>query len=221
MLVLALPLLLAASDARGTILRAIPFGDKVEHAESIVVGKCISQTSQVDEGRNWILTHSTFQIEQTLKGAPAQQITIVTPGGTAGKIAQEVVGVPKFRPGDENVLFVRQSTAGPTVLYFEQGAYRVEKNSRGERMVQPMVSAPLVGSARGQSVAPERARTLREFEGEVRRTARDREAQRMEMLERRRREETSLRSRLTQNAPLVVLALLGAMLATWQIYRRW
>mgnify|MGYP006176776515 CR=1 FL=1 len=54
-------------------------------------------------------------------------IETVTPGGIVGSVAQEVVGVPKFRKGDEHVVFVRQSKAGPTVLYLEQGAYRISR----------------------------------------------------------------------------------------------
>ncbi|HYH07970.1 MAG TPA: hypothetical protein VEK11_13005 [Thermoanaerobaculia bacterium] len=220
-LTFAAALLLAPLTAEATISRAMKFDEKVENAAAIVVGKCIRQTSQWDAARNWILTYSTFQVEKTLKGQPAQEITIVTPGGQVGDIAQDVVGVPRFRQGDENVLFVRNSNAGPTVLYLDQGAYRVVKDDRGNRMVNPLVSnAVLVDMQRGSAVAPERPRPLREFEGNVRATIRHREALRMEMVEREKKQKASLWHQVQRNKTLVFLALIGAALATWQLMRR-
>ncbi|HEX2059636.1 MAG TPA: hypothetical protein VHK90_02745, partial [Thermoanaerobaculia bacterium] len=207
--------------AEATISRAMQFEDKVENAAAIVLGKCIRQTSQWDAARNWILTYSTFQVEKTLKGQPAREITIVTPGGQVGEIAQEVVGVPKFRQGDEHVVFVRNSSAGPTVLYLEQGAYKVVKDDRGDREVRPLVStAVLVDTQRGTAIAPERPRPLRNFEENVRETVRRREQLRMQMLEREKQRQASLWYQLQRNKTLVLLALVGAVLATWQILKR-
>lgn len=221
-LALAAVLLLVPLAADATVLRAIDFEDKVDHADAIVIGECIAQSSRYDQSRDWVLTRSTFRVEKTIKGLPSQEITIVTPGGTAGHIAHEVIGVPRFRKGDQNLLFVRNSSAGPTVLYFEQGAYRVEKDDRGDRIVRPMMSTPmLVSTGRGDSTVPEPPRTLRDFEREVRDTMREREAIRMQMLEKQRREAASIGNRLRKNAPLVVLALIGVLLASWQLYRRW
>lgn len=214
-------LTLAPITAQATIQRAMKFDEKVENAAAIVLGKCVRQTAQWDAARNWILTYSTFQVEKTLKGQPAQEITIVTPGGQVGDIAQDVVGVPRFRQGDENVLFVRHSSAGPTVLYLDQGAYRVVKDDRGNRVVNPLVSnAVLVDMQRGSAVAPERPRPLREFEGNVRETIRQRDMLRMQLYEREKQRKASLWHQLQRNKTLVFLALIGAVLATWQLMRR-
>jgi hypothetical protein len=220
-LALAAFLLLVPVAADATIVRAVKFEDKVEDASAIIVGTCAAQRSQWDSARNWILTYSTFRIEKTLKGALAQEITIVTPGGTVDGITQEIIGVPRFREGEEHALFVRNTQAGPTVLYLEQGDYRVIEE-RGERLVQPAVSsAVLVDTGRGTAVAPERRRSLREFEGSVRETIRRREAMRMEMIERQKKQQASLRSQIRRNRELVALALIGALLATWQLAKRW
>ncbi|MDQ3282748.1 MAG: hypothetical protein M3Q69_15200 [Acidobacteriota bacterium] len=174
----------------------------------------------MDEANHRILTYSTFRIEKTLKGMPAQEITVVTPGGTIGNIAQDFVGVPRFRQGDEHVVFVRNSTAGPTVAYLEQGAYRVVKDERGERMTDPLVStAVLVDTQRGVAVAPEHPRTLRAFEQEVRDAMGRREVLRMKVLEEQKRQ-ASIWGQLQRNKLLVSLALLGAIIATWQYLKR-
>ena len=215
-------LLLVAAPAHGTIARAIEFDQKVADAGAIIVGECVAQQSRWDPSRNWILTYSTFRVEKTLKGAPAQQITIVTPGGTVGDVVQEIIGVPRFREGEQNVVFVRQSQAGPTVAFLEQGNYKIQTNDRGERMTVPAVtSSVLVDTGRGTAVSPESPRTLREFEGAVREVVRRRETMRMELLERKKKEQASLWNQVRRNRSLVALALLGVILATWQlIYRR-
>jgi hypothetical protein len=218
-LALAAVLLLAPVTAQATIARAIEFDQKVENAASIVLGRMVSQESRWDTARNWILTYSTFQVEKTMKGFPAQQITIVTPGGTVGTVAQEVVGVPKFQEGEDHVLFVRNSQAGPTVLYFDQGAYRVVKEG-SERVVMPLVSnAVLVDTQRGAAVSPEGPRSLRDFEGRVRKTIEHRDAVRMKMVEQKKREQASLWNQIQRNKLLVALAVIGVALAAWQVWK--
>jgi hypothetical protein len=217
---LAVTALSLAPVAQATIARAVKFDDKVEKAASIVLGTCVAQESRRDEASGRILTYSTFQVEKTLKGQPAQQITLVTPGGTVGNIAQHVVGVPEFRKGAEHVVFVRNTRSGPTVLFLDQGAYRVESEG-SDRMVRPLVSnAVLVDTQRGMAVAPEQPRRLRDFEDSVRQTIRRRDALRMDMIERQKRQEASLWNQIQRNKALVALALLGVALATWQLVRR-
>lgn len=214
-------LLLVPASVHATISRAVQFDEKVDNAAAIVIGECVAQRSQWDPARNWILTYSTFRIEKTLKGAPAQEITIVTPGGTVDNISQEIIGVPRFREGEQHALFVRSSQAGPTVLYLEQGAYKVLEE-RGERIVQPAVSsAVLVDTGRGTAASPEQPRTLRAFETSVRETIRRRESIRMEIIEKKKKEQASLRSQIRRNRELLALALIGALLATWQLAKRW
>ncbi len=220
-LAVATVLALTPFAAEATISRAVQFDEKVDRAAAIVVGRVVSQQSSWDANNERILTYSKFQVEETLKGFPAQEITIVTPGGTVGDIAQDFVGVPRFNPGDDHVVFVRNTKVGPTVLFLDQGAYRVEKDERGDRIVAPLVSnAVLVDSQRGAAVAPENRRSLRDFEGSVRESVRRGETMRMEMIEQKKRNEASIWSQIKRNKVLVVVALLGALLATWQLVKR-
>ena len=222
-LLLARALALVPLQAGATLSRAVGFDEKVEKSASIIVGKCVQQHAQWDGMRKWILTYSTFRIEKSLKGQPAQEITVVTPGGTVDGVHQDTIGVPKFNIGDEHVLFVRQTSAGLTVAYFDQGAYEIE-NIRGERVVKPTVSAAvLIDSQRGMAVAPEEPRTLREFERGVRESIQRTETrQRMEIIERQNkaREDASILNVLRRNKLLILLALVGAVLATWQLVKR-
>jgi hypothetical protein len=218
---MTLLLLLVPVRAGATIARAVTFDEKVENAASIVLGKCVRQEARWDDAKKWILTYSTFEVEKAYKGGSPGQLTIVTPGGRVDNVAQEVIGMPRFEEGEDHVLFVRNSQAGPTVLYLEQGAYKVEAGERGERRVQPLTSnAVLVDSQRGVAVAPERPRTLREFETNLRDTVTRNRAQQMELAAKKKREESSIWNQLRRNSPLVLLAIVGAALATWQLMKR-
>ena len=221
LLVAAVALAFVPAAAHATISQAMSFDEKVDNAAAIVLGKCVRTNSQWDSAHKWILTYSTFEVEQSMKGAPAQQITIVTPGGTVDGVHQDTIGIPKFAIGNEHVVFVRNTQAGPTVLYFDQGAYEVE-TVRGEKMVKPLTSsAVLIDTQRGMAVAPEQPRTLREFTTSVRDTIRRREAMRMEMIQREKQADASFVNVVKRNRLLIILALVGAALATWQLVKRW
>jgi len=200
-------------------MRAMPFDDKVEHAASIVLGKCIATHSQWDSEHRWILTYSTFRIEQSMKGGAETEITIVTPGGSVEGVNQDTVGVPRFQAGDENVLFTKTTELGPTILYFDQGTYDIYAD-RGEKMVSPrLTGAVLVDTQRGTAVEPERPRLLREFQRDVRESiARTRTGQ-MEMI-RAQKHQQSIAGTFDKYKWLILIALLGALIATVQLLRR-
>jgi hypothetical protein len=220
-LALAAVMTLIPLRAEATLAEAKSFDEKVEQAASIVVGRCVAKESRWDNARRWILTYNQFEVEKNLKGLPSNRITIVTPGGTVDNVQQDTVGVPKFNVGDEHVLFVRNTQAGPTVLYFEQGAYRVLREGN-ERVVMPQsAGAVLIDTQAGKAVSAEQVRSLREFEGRVKDTLKRRDAIRMDMIDKKHKAETSIMAALQRNKALVLLALIGAVLATWQLVRRW
>ena len=134
-LAFAAVLALTPDPAEATIARAVKFDEKVEQRRGHRRRHIVSQQSAGTRTGERILTYSKFRVEKTLKGSPAQEITIVTPGGTVGDIAQDYVGVPRFHTGDEHVVFVRNTRPDRRCCIFDQGAYRVEKDSRGERIV--------------------------------------------------------------------------------------
>lgn len=213
---------LFTTQSQATILRSVSFDDKVDHAAAVILGKCVNNVSRRDPSGKWIVTYSTFRVEKTIAGRPAQEVTLVMPGGEVNGVHQETIGVPRFEVGDEHVVFVKDTSLGPTVLYFEQGAYDVD-TIRGERVVKPQVSAAvLVDTQRGMAVTPEEPLALREFEERVRdRIARREQTERMEVLERKKRADSSLLKVLEHNKTLVLLALIGAVLATIHLLKRW
>ena len=212
-----------APRAVATVTLAATFDEKVESAQAIVLGKVVRQESRFDDDSRMILTYTTFQVEKALKGVAPGEVTIVTPGGRIGDVQQTTVGVPDFQQGQENVVFLKNTRRGPTVLFFDQGAYDVV-SERGERLVRPVVSeAVQIDAQRGIAAATERPRTLREFESAVSSSERRVRNNQMKMTMARQQEAeqaASLWSTLAENKWLIVLAALGLIVATIPFLRR-
>ena len=212
------------TSAKASVAAAASFDQKVDNAAAIILGRCVKSESRFDPTGRWILTYSTFDVEKSIKGSTGQQVTLVTPGGEVGGIRQETVGVPAFEPGDENVLFIKNTRLGPTVLYFDQGTYDVRSDGRGEKMVAPIASNLVkVDQQSGTaSATDDEPRTLSAFDRAVRESIQsgpDRRM-RMEALRIQNKREKSLQALFVENKLLVALALIGAALATWQLLRR-
>jgi len=223
-LALAAALLLSAPATYASMAIAATFEQKVENAASIVLGKCVRQESRFDPSGRWIVTYSTFQIEKTLKGGPLPEVTVVTPGGAVGKIHQDTVGIPAFREGAENVIFTKDSKLGPTVLYFDQGAYDVITDDRGEKIVSPVLSNLVrVDTQRGMAIAPNDSPIpLPQFERQVNDAIRNQRDQKIRMetiAAERLRREASLWFVVKQNKWIIILALAGIAFATWRLVR--
>src|SRR5438045_9687093 len=118
LLALAASMLLSAPAAHASMAVAATLDQKVGSAASIILGKCVRQESKFDPSGRWILTYSTFQVEKAMKGSPAPELTIVTPGGQVGSLHQSSIGIPAFQPGAETVTLVRHSHARPPVPHF-------------------------------------------------------------------------------------------------------
>jgi hypothetical protein len=211
--------LLLIPQAQATLMKAVPFDDKVGNAVSIILGKAVKSESRWDEEHRWILTYTTFRIEKTIKGMPGpQEITVVTPGGQVGDMRQDTNGVPEFQEGSEHVIFLRNTNRGPTVLYFDQGAYDVQNG-----MVKPVQSdAVTIDTQRGMAVAPEEPKTLDHFERAVRDSERRAVMNKMAVVrDQKTKSKPSLIATLVKNEFVALLALVGVVVATWQFLRRY
>jgi len=217
----ALAASLVATDAHATLARAVSFDEKVDNAAAIVLGRVVRTKSQWDPSHRWILTYSTFAVEQTLKGTAPAEVTVVTPGGTVGDVVQSTIGIRPFREGDENVVFIKNTAAGPTMLDFDQGAYDVA-DDHGEKMVVPVTSGAVhFDTQRGAVVESEHARPLRDFTRDVHESLQRRSNQ-MELVRNRQRQQqqqASLGDTLLKYKLLVALALIGTLLATSHFFR--
>ncbi len=104
--------------------------DLTRNAEVILFGKVSQTTCQWAETSLNILTHTTFQVEKSIKGElqPGETITIETFGGTINGMKQKVPDSPTFKKGEHHLIFLN---AGST------GFYRVYRDKEG---VIPFIS---------------------------------------------------------------------------------
>lgn len=211
-----------AANAHATVVEPATFEEKVGNAASVVLGKVVRTESKWDSDHRYILTYSTFTVEKTLKGTPASEITLVTPGGAVDDIHQDTIGVPQFSVGSEHIVFTKNTRLGPTVLYFDQGAYDVASDSRGRRMVVPLETGAVVTSNQTNIAAQtESPRSIEAFERAVRNTQTGvQQKAEMEMVRGRESEQNSIMAVVMRNRALVALALAGLAFATWQLLRR-
>jgi len=217
-------LLLAPVAVHAAVATAASFDDKVDNAAAIILGKVVRTQSAFDATGRWIVTYSTFAVEKAYKGAAAGEMTLVTPGGTVNGIHQTTIGIPAFQPGDEHVVFVKNTKSGPTVLYFDQGTYDVSTDDKGERVIAPVpTNLVTVDEQRGMAVAPaDEPRTLRQFERAVGDSLKSAELrrQKMEMAPAVKSQPVTLIDTLSRNKLLFALALLGLALAAWQLWKK-
>lgn len=212
-----------AVPASATLYEAATFDEKVDHATAIVVGKVIRKETRFDNEKKWILTYTTFQVEKSLKGNTPSEITLVTPGGRIGNVTQTTAGIPTFDEGAENVVFVRNTRLGPTVLYNDQGAYELVRDG-SDRVVRPVASdAVVVDTQRGVAVAAEEPRTLRQFESAIQSSERRVRHNRMELLRRQKEQQadaSSFTRTVADNKWLIIIGALGIALASIHLLKR-
>lgn len=120
-------------------LTVIPptFDQLVGESGAIVRAKVLSAESYrttSPNGQAAIKTRVVWQVAQTLKGASEQTLELDFLGGRVGDETLEIPGVPQFRPGDEDFLFVEANRAVfCPVLRVGFGRYRVMHDTASGR----------------------------------------------------------------------------------------
>jgi hypothetical protein len=177
-----------ATTVRATTVVAPTFDELVTRAQVVFVG------DTVDVRPRWVSTPSgraivtavTFRVERVLKGELGGQTVLEFLGGTIGEDRLEIVGMPRFRMGDRDVLFVdnRGKPMSPVVALMH-GRFRVLRDpATGRESVarfnfEPLASVASLGSAAPPARVPaSKALSLPEFEREIERSARRQPAQR-------------------------------------------
>ena len=170
----------AAPQAASVI--APTFDAMVARAQTVFVGETVDVRSRwvsTPSGRA-IVTVVTFKVVRTLKGELGAQTQLEFLGGTVGEYRMEIPGMPKFRLGDEDVLFVdeRGDPVSP-VVGFMHGRFRVLEDAGTRRLsvarynFEPLADVRDIGAAApAPRVSSARALSLAAFEGEITRAVR-------------------------------------------------
>jgi hypothetical protein len=138
MLLIVAILLASGSRLMATTFMQMSLSKIAQTAGLIVRVRCLSNSVAWDAGEIW--TFTTFEIEETWKGVPvgaAAQVTVRLLGGSLGNVTSTVSGIPRFRPGEEMVLFLEPSVRGTfSIVSWAQGTFRIHRDMRtGQEIV--------------------------------------------------------------------------------------
>lgn len=121
-----------ALTAPGTTLERMSVAKMARAAELVVRAQCVANLTAWDGGEIW--TFTSFTVEDSWKGAPsgaAQQLTVRLLGGSVGNLSSTVSGVPRFRPGEEVILFLQSTSRGDySIVSWVQGTFRIRRDAR-------------------------------------------------------------------------------------------
>lgn len=124
-----LPALITLPPARATTLVRLSLDQLAAGSDAVARVRCESAESRWENGSIWTIT--TAQVVETLKGSLPPAIELRLPGGRAGHLVEAVEGTPKFRAGDDVVVFLRRTSAGGfTVAGWVEGTFRILRDPR-------------------------------------------------------------------------------------------
>ena len=130
----------AATAADAAQMAHLEVADMAVEAEKIAVGRCLDGASEWVDGQ--LVTLYTIEVEESLKGAEAETLTVVVPGGLDAlrpvPIAVSFPGAPMIRADEDVLLFLDESPVvegGYQVVGFSQGKYSVVDDGSGAQTV--------------------------------------------------------------------------------------
>jgi len=128
----------SAPNAQATQVRRLNLEEMIDRAGRIVVGRCESVQVTEHPGIGTVTTIN-LMVEQTLKGEEERLVTVRMPGGELpGRWRSEIAGMPRFREGEELVLFLYpESEAGLTSpVGLGQGKFLTVRDKNGREVVR-------------------------------------------------------------------------------------
>lgn len=126
-------------ELEATVLLPAEFREVVAGSEIVAHVRVSEVRPEWAEGRRRIDSIVTAEVLTPLKGKPGETLSFKVPGGELGRYRSVMVGAPRFKPGDEAVLFLTSGDgASLEVFGLNQGVFRVRRELRsGRRVVVP------------------------------------------------------------------------------------
>lgn len=137
-----------------TVVIPPTFEQLVRWSQAILVVDTVAQRSEWQGPR--IVTHVTFRVLDAWKGERVAQLELTFLGGTVGDRTLRIDGMPTFRPGDRDVLFVDASDGASPLVGFMHGRFPVVRDSvTGTERVLTFDGRPLLTTvALGRAALP-------------------------------------------------------------------
>jgi len=131
---------LLATAASATVFQPTSDRQLVDRSDAVVVATVRDVSSHVRTD-GYVVTDYRFDVEQTLKGAPAGTITVSEIGGVAGSRFTFISDAASYAPGERVMVFLKKRSDG---TYFTtsmaMGKFSFTRTARGEAVVTRDVS---------------------------------------------------------------------------------
>src|SRR5215469_4339685 len=117
-----------APRASATTLERLSLTQLASAADLVVRARCTATASRWERGSIW--TISDFEVLEHYKGTPPAQLAVRVPGGRIGHLAMNVEAAPKFRSGEEGILFLEKTALGDyAVTGWTEGTFRIRQRN--------------------------------------------------------------------------------------------
>jgi len=130
--------MVASGSAQATTVLPLYLDEMADTAAVAFEGRVTVNRSEVDAGTGLVVTYTTFEVRDTLKGKPAATHVIKQVGGALPGDGPQyrVMGVPRFEVGQDYVVFLAGvSSAGfSSPIGLSQGRFKVEAKGGGRKV---------------------------------------------------------------------------------------
>jgi hypothetical protein len=135
--------LLVCLPTDATTLESMSVARMGRAAPVIIRAQCLASSTGWDAGEIWTLT--LFETQEIWKGVAPPRVTVRLIGGRLGNLNSSVPGVPRFKPGEEVVLFLEPTPRRDfSIVSWVQGTFRIHRDPRTgeERITQDTAAFP-------------------------------------------------------------------------------
>jgi hypothetical protein len=118
------------------VMLPVPLESSIERSDLVVRGRTIDQHCEWTADGRWIVTLVRFQVLETLQGEiPGPEVVVRVLGGVVDGIGLAVSDMPRFEPGEESILCLKQAGDGRSYLVTDnfQGKNTLEDGRIVER----------------------------------------------------------------------------------------
>lgn len=109
--------------------------EKLAEVSTLVVrARCIGNVVQTRDSEAWTIT--SFEVRETWKGGAPAVIRTRLLGGRTPQLTSHVSGVPRFRAGEEVVIFLTPIRGGEySIVSWSQGTFRIRRDPAANKLV--------------------------------------------------------------------------------------
>ena len=132
----------AVLPTSATTLVRMSLSQLSQASSTIIRAHVVSQQVRWNQDHTRIMTFTTVELDEALKGQPPSTLTIEQPGGTIGYFHVRVPGTAYLRSNEEYVLFLEPAAKAQTfrMVGMMQGAFRIRREGSGveRRVILPL-----------------------------------------------------------------------------------